>query len=135
MVCPEARRQNLAFLSTQRNGDIPLYWHTGTELTTVVAGAWIAVSGSARALSAPGDCNPRPRNRNLPSPSPFARNRGMSPLRVDAERVLEQDADEHGQPDVVVVEEGLEAGFRLAIADQPLLVDEEHRGAHQAHVV
>ena len=47
MVCPEAGRQNLAILSTQRNGDIPLYWHTGTELKTVVAGAWIAVSGSA----------------------------------------------------------------------------------------
>ena len=28
-------------------GHSPLYWHTGTELTTVVAGAWIAVSGSA----------------------------------------------------------------------------------------
>src|SRR6187397_575808 len=37
---------------------------------------------SARALSAPGDCNPRPRNRNPPGPSPFARNRGMSPLMV-----------------------------------------------------
>ena len=44
---PEAGRQKLAILSTPGNGDIPLYWHTGTELTTVVAGAWIAVSGSA----------------------------------------------------------------------------------------
>src|SRR6186713_1373741 len=35
---------------------------------------------SALALRAPGDCNPRPRHRNLTGPSPFARNRGMSPL-------------------------------------------------------
>ena len=48
MVCQEAGLQNLAFLSTQRNGDIPLYWHTGTELQVVMAGAWIAVSGSAQ---------------------------------------------------------------------------------------
>ena len=47
MACQDAGRQNPAFLSTQRNGDIPLYWHTGTELQVVVAGARIAVSGSA----------------------------------------------------------------------------------------
>ena len=38
-------------------------------------------------------------------------------------------------PDVVIVEEGLEAGLRLALADQPLLVGEEHARADEARVV
>src|SRR5690242_19051236 len=48
MSCQEAGRQILALLSTQAKwGHFPVYWHMGTELQVVMAGAWIAVSGSA----------------------------------------------------------------------------------------
>src|SRR6186713_3225755 len=46
-VCEEARASMACQDAGRQNPAIPLYWHTGTELQVVVAGAWIAVSGSA----------------------------------------------------------------------------------------
>ncbi|MBX3683987.1 MAG: hypothetical protein KF731_15295, partial [Thauera sp.] len=44
-----------------------------------------------------------------------------------AVEVIEQDADEDRQADIVVVEERTKAGGRFALADDPLLPQEEHR--------
>ena len=79
-ACQEAGPQDLAIRSTSGNGAVPIYWHMGTKLRVVVAGAGVSGFGSALALRAPEACNTRPRNRHLTGLSPFARNRGMSPF-------------------------------------------------------
>src|SRR5882757_9345411 len=51
------------------------------------------------------------------------------------ELVLEQDADEHGHADIVVIQEGSEAALTVAAANQPKLINEEYRRGEQAGVV
>ena len=45
--------------------------------------------------------------------------------------IFERDADEHRHAEVVVVEECAQASLRLALADQQLLVQREHRRARE----
>ena len=85
----------------------------------------------ALALRAPGDCNPRPRYRNAAGPSPFARNRGMSPLRPDAtclavlHRSLETPPDgvagASRRAQLVGISVGLRVGAFLALLDELVL--------------
>src|SRR3974390_1925361 len=49
--------------------------------------------------------------------------------------VLQRDADEDRHADVVVVEECLQAGGRLAAVDEPLLMNEAHTGRDDPRVV
>ena len=44
-----------------------------------------------------------------------------------AVHVLQQDADEHRESDILIVEKGAQAAGGLAVSDQPLLPEEQQR--------
>jgi ComF family protein len=56
-------------------------------------------------------------------------------VSADAKRVFEHDADEDSHANIVVVQERSKAGVGVSFADQPLLIDEEHAGAHQPRLI
>lgn len=61
--------------------------------------------------------------------------RAMPRALPAAERVVQQHADEHRHAHELIVSERAEAAGRVAIADQPLLIDEENAGADESERV
>src|SRR5471030_2078914 len=55
--------------------------------------------------------------------------------RSTMELILERESDEHGHADVVVIEEGAKTSITVAVADQPKLINKEHRRADQSCVI